>query len=86
MRLTPGTILRAREIEDEDDPFNVIKITGLTGRVNDVEEATFTSATEFTATHAAPVNGEGGLLRAYEVLSEGEVASLWETPISELVR
>ncbi len=76
--LVPGDVLRAHEAE-ADDPYALVKVTAI-HRVREVEEAVVTPLLTFGQNVSAPIMGEGGLLRAYEVLSADEAAELLPAP------
>jgi hypothetical protein len=76
LELKPGYVLRARE-GDPSDPYFVIRVVGPHYTHHDAPpEYAVQPYFEFGETIAAPLRGEGGLLAAYEVLTESQVASL----------
>lgn len=74
--LEPGTVLRAREVEDETDPYALVVVVG-THWVPKGEEAVI-QPLSFGEAISAPVNGAGSLLAHFDVLTETEVAALRE--------
>jgi hypothetical protein len=79
--LNPGDVLRARDAEDGDE-WAVVKVSAL-HTVRDIEEAVITPLLTFGPNVSAPVSGEGGILRAYDVLSPTDVAELLPAPEPE---
>lgn len=82
--LAPGDVLRARGATDEDirlaitaDPasYELVRVVAL-HTVRDVEEAVIQPVFGFGTNVSAAVVGSGGLLTAYNVLTESEVAEL----------
>lgn len=72
--LSIGTVLRAREVEDPDDPMNVVVVVGVHFAPRG-EEAVIRPLL-FGDAVAAPVTGPGSLLSVYDVLTEEEAAAL----------
>lgn len=72
--LQPGDILRARDV-DEGDAYAVVRVVGV-HKVRDIEEAIVAPLLTFGANVSAPMNGDGGLLSVYDVLTAAEVAEL----------
>lgn len=78
--LQPGDVLRARDAEDGDE-WALVRVVGL-HTVQEVEEAVITPLA-FGPNLSAPISGEGGILRAYDVLGADEVAELLPEPEPE---
>lgn len=72
--LAVGSVLRARDAE-RGDPYALAVVIG-THAVDGVEEAVIAPYVGFGSAVSAPVFGEGGILRAFEVMTEAEVAEV----------
>ena len=72
--LSIGTVLRVREIEDPDDPMNIVIVCGVhfapRGEEAIIRPLLFGDAV------AAPVAGPGSVLSVFEVVTEAEAAEL----------
>lgn len=74
LALPVGTVLVARDAAD-DDPYRFVIVVG-TQRVDEVEEAILRPFVGFGEAVSAPVHGDGGVLRSFDVISAAEEDAL----------